>query len=95
MTNDQEQTERQELLSYFKIKGARNPGDMEDDLCGRPPLLDNVLIPLRRFKFSRFFDAFKELVKNNEIVFEVDKNGYVFYALPGMLPSQIRKEDSK
>ncbi len=77
----------QEIMDWAAEKKCFCPSDLEDHFCGVPPLYEQVMYTLQRWRLSKYFVPFCRLVNKGAIVFERDPDGHVFYALPGYLPS--------
>lgn len=69
------------LLEYFSDGVARRPGEMEDDFAGQWSMT------LGPWRHTPFFPALALLIDEGEMTFERDDAGYLWYAIPGHLPS--------
>jgi hypothetical protein len=76
------------LREYFSDKQARRPGDLEDDFAGQWSFNQ------RAWRATPFYPALALLVDHGEVVFEVDSEGIVWYAMQGALPSALANVES-
>jgi hypothetical protein len=50
------------LHEYFAAFGPKRPGDLEDDFCGEPGMLEMTYIPQGRWRDSPFYPALARLI---------------------------------
>lgn len=69
------------LLEYFAAAGPRQPGELEDDFCGEPPLLEMLMNTQGRWRSSPFYPALARLVDKGKLRWWKDGDGIIWYSL--------------
>jgi len=67
------------LVKYFELFGAKRPGEMEDDFCGKPGLFEMMSNIQGRWRASPFYPALGHLVDMDIVYYWTDDTGDVWY----------------
>jgi hypothetical protein len=76
------------LHEYFAAFGPKRPGDLEDDFCGEPGMLEMMDSLQGRWRNSPFYPALARLIDKGVVRWWQADDGDIWYALTGPLPLQ-------
>lgn len=68
------------LFEYLCAFGPKRPGDMEDDFCGEPGILEMMSNLQGRWRSSPFFPALARLVDKGLVHYSADVDGIFWYS---------------
>ena len=74
------------LLEYLMSFGPKRPGDMEDDFCGKPGILEMMSNMQGRWRASPFYQALARLIDKGKVCWWKDEDDTVWYKPTGPLP---------
>ncbi len=69
------------LLEYFSDRQPRKPGDLEDDFCGEPSVMEMFIDLQGRWRATPFYPALALLIDKGLIVYWQDEDDTVWYEL--------------